>query len=125
MSHPEAKSGLVLIGAAIRRKRRKRGLTQRDLERLTGVHQSTISRLETGQRCGLKWSRFARIVGVLGGLDFGHDGGPRDVDLFGPYGLSPNPTVASQQLDAAETRLQAARDWVERRIAELAATRAS
>lgn len=120
MRDPDAKRGFELIGAAVRRRRVKLGLTQRDLERLTGVHQSTISRLETGDRCGLRWKRFAQIVGVLGGLDFVERGGLRDVDLIGPHGLSPNTKVALQQLDAAEAVLRAARDSVEHRAATLA-----
>ncbi len=122
MRDPEAKRGLQMIGAAVRRQRMRAGLTQRDLGQMTGIDQSTISRLETGQRCGLKWSRFAVLVATLGGLDFGGR------DLARPasrYGLSPNPTVARQQLEVAKAELLAARDWVERRAAEIAATSAS
>ena len=115
MSDPLAKRGMVLIGAAVRRQREKRRLSQRDLERLTGVHQSTISRLETGQRCGLRWARFAKIVAALGGLDFGRSVGE---DILGPYGLSPNPRVALQQLEQVEAILRSARDIVEGRLAE-------
>jgi transcriptional regulator with XRE-family HTH domain len=114
MADPRAKRGMVLIGAAMRRQRRNRGLSQRELEGLTGIHQSTISRLETGRRCGVRWARFAGIVETLGGLDFGGSAGE---GIFGPYGLSPNPTVALQQLEQAEAMLRTARAMVERRIA--------
>lgn len=112
MSDPLAKRGMVLIGAAVRRQRLNRGWSQRDLEGLTGIHQSTISRLETGQRCGVRFTRFAKMVATLGGLDFGRSG------AFGPLGLSPNPTVALQQVEQAEAMLRSARATVERRIAE-------
>jgi transcriptional regulator with XRE-family HTH domain len=114
MSDPQAKRGMVLIGAALRRQRLNRGWSQRDLEGLTGVHQSTISRLETGQRCGVRWTRFAKMVAILGGLDFGRSGG---VGSFGPFGLSPNPTVALKQVEQAEAMLRSARSMVESRIA--------
>jgi transcriptional regulator with XRE-family HTH domain len=115
MSDPQAKRGMALIGAALRRQRLNRGWSQRDLEGLTGIHQSTISRLETGQRCGVRFTRFAKMVATLGGLDFGRSGG---VGSFGAFGLSPNPTVALQQVEQAEAMLRTARDMVERRIRE-------
>ena len=119
---PKVKRGMVMIGAAMRRQRTKRGLSQRDVERMTGIHQSTISRLETGSRCGLRWSQFAAIVAVLGGLDFDE---PGTVRLFGAYGVSPNPVVGRQQLEEAEARLQEARAYVDRRATELAEVSAS
>lgn len=68
---PEVQRGFDLIGDAIRRRRRVLMLSQRDVERLTGIDQSTISRIENGRRFGLKWPRFARLVAELGGIDFG------------------------------------------------------
>ena len=38
----------VAIGIALTRARRERGLTQKELSKLSGVNQSTISRLEQG-----------------------------------------------------------------------------
>jgi len=61
--------GFAWIGVAVRRRRQRLGLTQQRLGSLSGVDQSVISRLERGQLRGLRWSRFARLVGALGGLD--------------------------------------------------------
>lgn len=47
-SDPRVLDGLVLLGSAIRRARRELGLSQDELERLSGVDQTTISRLERG-----------------------------------------------------------------------------
>lgn len=63
--------GFDLIGASIRQRRRVLGLSQADVERMTGIDQSTLSRLENGRRFGLRWRRFATLVATLGGLDFG------------------------------------------------------
>jgi transcriptional regulator with XRE-family HTH domain len=68
---PVVQRGMQLIGAAVRRRRQRLGWTQRDLERRSGIDQSTISRLENGQRVGLRLARLARLVAALGGLDFG------------------------------------------------------
>ena len=58
----------ALVGLAILRLRVYRGLSQEKLERLSGVDQTVISRLENGRLAGLRRSRFARLVGALGGL---------------------------------------------------------
>ena len=67
---PLVQKGLDLLGAAMRRARERKGWTQRELEARTGVDQSTISRFERGDRVGMRFSRLALIVGVLGGLEF-------------------------------------------------------
>ena len=41
------------------------GLSQRNLEALTGVDQSTISRLENGSAAGLRLDKLAVIIAVL------------------------------------------------------------
>ena len=53
----------------LKRRRLLAGLTQREVERLTGVDQTVISRLENGRQYGLRWSRFAILVATLDGLD--------------------------------------------------------
>jgi hypothetical protein len=60
--------GFVLIGRLVRRRRTRVSITQRQLEHLSGVDQTVISRLENGRLGGLRWSRFARLVDALGGL---------------------------------------------------------
>jgi hypothetical protein len=62
------RQGFEHIGHIVRRRRQRLGLSQRQLERLSGVDQTVISRLENGTLGGLRWSRFARLVGALGGL---------------------------------------------------------
>ena len=71
---PQVQRGMELIGAAARRARRRHRWSQRDLEARTGIDQTTISRFENGIRCGMRWSRFATLVAVLDGLDFGIPG---------------------------------------------------
>ena len=56
---------LLELGAAIREGRRQHGLTQMRLEALSGVDQTSISRLERGLAPGMKVSRLARILAVL------------------------------------------------------------
>jgi len=77
---PLSVDGMRLVGAALKRRRLRLGLSQTRLERMTGIDQTTISRLECGRRGGLRWSRFTLLVAVLGGLDFG------DLTGIGAYG---------------------------------------
>ena len=60
--------GYVLLGAQLRRRREQLGLSQRQLAALSRIDQSVISRTENGKQFGFRWSRFARLVGVLGGF---------------------------------------------------------
>jgi transcriptional regulator with XRE-family HTH domain len=60
--------GYELLGAQLRRRRQQLGLSQRQLAALSRIDQSVISRTENGKQFGFRWSRFARLVGVLGGL---------------------------------------------------------
>jgi transcriptional regulator with XRE-family HTH domain len=55
----------------IKRWRLRAGHTQRRLEELSGIDQTVISRLEHGKQYGLRWSRFAILIAVLGGFDDG------------------------------------------------------
>jgi transcriptional regulator with XRE-family HTH domain len=51
----------------LREVRRIRGLSQKDVARLSGVHEKTISSFETGQRIdSLKISQLRRILRVYG-----------------------------------------------------------
>jgi len=67
--HGIEQHGYDLIGATVKRRRLHASLSQRDLEDLTGIDQTVISRLENGKQYGLRWSRFATLIGVLDGLD--------------------------------------------------------
>ena len=92
---PVVQHGMDMLGAAVRRQRLRLHLSQTDLSYRTGIHQSTISRFERGRRCGLRWSRFAKLVAVLGGLDFG-DREPIALPGYRHQVLTPNPWVARQ-----------------------------
>jgi transcriptional regulator with XRE-family HTH domain len=67
--HEVEQRGYDLIGAMLKRRRLSAGITQREVERLTRIDQTVISRLENGRQYGLRWSRFAILVATLDGLD--------------------------------------------------------
>ena len=67
--HEVEQRGYDLIGAMLKRRRLLAHLTQREVEKLTGIDQTVISRLENGRQYGLRWSRFAILVARLDGLD--------------------------------------------------------
>jgi len=54
-----------MIGQIVNDGRRVAGLTQRQLGALSGLHQSTISRLERGKLPGLSMKNLAAVIGVL------------------------------------------------------------
>lgn len=60
--------GCLLMGRLVRDRREQLRLSQRQLERLSGVDQTVISRLENGRLTGIRWSRFMKLVDALGGL---------------------------------------------------------
>jgi transcriptional regulator with XRE-family HTH domain len=57
--------GMELLGRWIRESRVQAGMTQAQLARLAGLHQSTLSRLERGALEGLRLHRLAAIIAVL------------------------------------------------------------
>jgi DNA-binding Xre family transcriptional regulator len=57
--------GMELLGGWIRESRVQAGMTQGQLARLAGMHQSTLSRLERGTLEGLRLHRLAAIISVL------------------------------------------------------------
>jgi transcriptional regulator with XRE-family HTH domain len=61
--------GYDIIGRMIVKRRARLVMSQRELALRSGLQQSTISRLENGKQYGLRWSRFAILVAILGGLD--------------------------------------------------------
>jgi transcriptional regulator with XRE-family HTH domain len=56
---------LEIDGSRLKGFRRRRALSQQDLERMTGVAQSTISRLEANQRPA-RPSTLRKLAGALG-----------------------------------------------------------
>jgi transcriptional regulator with XRE-family HTH domain len=66
---PQQQDGFDAIGAMVRRRRAWLGWSQRYLEMRSGLDQTVISRIENGKQYGIRWSRFATLVGAMGGLD--------------------------------------------------------
>src|SRR4051794_28401899 len=65
---PEEQLGYKLIGRLIAARRRRLGWSQRYLEDRSAIDQAVISRVENGKQFGVRWARFATLVGVMGGL---------------------------------------------------------
>jgi transcriptional regulator with XRE-family HTH domain len=57
--------GMERLGRWIRESRVQAGMTQAQLARLAGIHQTTLSRLERGRLEGLRLHRLAAIIAVL------------------------------------------------------------
>ena len=57
--------GMVVLGRWVRDARVMAGMTQAQLARLAGMHQTTLSRLECGKLEGLRLHRLAALIGVL------------------------------------------------------------
>jgi transcriptional regulator with XRE-family HTH domain len=66
--HPAYVAGLELIGRQLRRARREKGWTQMQLERASGVDQTTISRLENGRLTSISILKLGAIALALAGL---------------------------------------------------------
>jgi transcriptional regulator with XRE-family HTH domain len=64
---PQEMDGLRKIGSQLRRARLGNGWSQHRLERLSGVDQTTISRLENGQLLSLRLARIADLMQALSG----------------------------------------------------------
>ena len=58
-------AGVRAIGRGFRRAQMNSGLSQRSLAAISGVPQSTISRLETGSRTSIRVAHLARLVAVI------------------------------------------------------------
>jgi transcriptional regulator with XRE-family HTH domain len=86
---PEEQLGYDVIGRLLRRRRRLLGWSQRYLEYRSGIDQPVISRLENGKQFGVRWARFATLVGSMGGL--GDEPYPRD--LPDPPSPRPSPPI--------------------------------
>lgn len=60
-------AGLRLIGRALRQGRHARGWTQYQLEQVSGVDQTIISRLENGRLEGVAFRKVAALARALEG----------------------------------------------------------
>src|SRR3954447_15994067 len=65
---PQEQLGYKVIGRLIAARRRRLGWSQRYLEDRSGIDQTVISRVENGKQFGVRWARFATLVGAMGGL---------------------------------------------------------
>ena len=64
---PIEAAGLRRLGEQLRRARLGRGWSQRNLERASGVDQTTISRLENGRLANLRLLRLVSLIAALEG----------------------------------------------------------
>ena len=94
----------MTIGATIRKLRRRKALTQQQLATLSGTHQSTIARIETGGTTAgltvLTLKRMAEALGCSIDLLAGRKGTGPAVGRPGPTLRSPRP-LTNQELWAA------------------------
>jgi transcriptional regulator with XRE-family HTH domain len=83
----------------LRELRRMRGLTQKDVARLSGVGQKTISSFETGERIGaLKLAQLERLLAAYGLTESEFFGGVIERELA-PWELDEEERAARRLLD--------------------------
>jgi transcriptional regulator with XRE-family HTH domain len=83
----------------LREIRRLRGLSQKDVARLSGVGEKTISSFETGQRIGsLKISQLKNLLAVYGLTEADFFGSSVEKEIA-PWELDEHEFAASQLLD--------------------------
>jgi transcriptional regulator with XRE-family HTH domain len=83
----------------LREIRRMRGLSQKDVSRLSGVGEKTISSFETGQRIGsLKLAQLRRLLGVYGLTEADFFGGMIEKQIA-PWELEPEQMATVRLLD--------------------------
>ena len=83
----------------LRELRRLRGLTQKDVARLSGVGPKTISSFETGERIGsLKLAQLKRLLSVYGMTEVEFFGGMVERELA-PWELDAEEMAARRLLD--------------------------
>ncbi len=87
----------------LREIRRLRGLSQKDVAKLSGVGEKTISSFETGQRIGaLKLAQLKRMLGVYGLTEGEFFGGTVEKQIA-PWELGEEEFAASRLLDDLHT----------------------
>jgi len=62
---PWSQAALELFGRLLRTWRLSAGMSQRMLQRDSGVHQSTISLIENGKRPGIRLVVIARLIAAI------------------------------------------------------------
>jgi transcriptional regulator with XRE-family HTH domain len=83
----------------LREIRRLRGLSQKDVARMSGVGEKTISSFETGQRIGsLKLDQLRRMLSVYGMTEQEFFGGSLEREIA-PWELDADETAMQQLLD--------------------------
>jgi transcriptional regulator with XRE-family HTH domain len=83
----------------LREIRRLRGLSQKDVARLSGVGEKTISSFETGQRIGsLKLDQLKKLLGVYGLTEAEFFGGTVERQIA-PWELDDEENAAQRVLD--------------------------
>jgi transcriptional regulator with XRE-family HTH domain len=83
----------------LREIRRLRGLSQKDVARMSGVGEKTISSFETGQRIGsLKLAQLKRLLGVYGLTEAQFFGGTVEKQIA-PWELDEEEFATSRILD--------------------------
>lgn len=83
----------------LREIRRLRGLSQKDVARLSGVGEKTISSFETGQRIGsLKLDQLKRMLGVYGMSEAEFFGGSVERQIA-PWELDEQECAAQKLID--------------------------
>ena len=83
----------------LREIRRMRGLSQKDVAKLSGVGEKTISSFETGQRIGaLKLSQLKRLLAVYGLTEAQFFGGSVEKQIA-PWELGEDEFATSRLLD--------------------------
>src|ERR1044071_8251031 len=87
----------------LREIRRMRGLSQKDVARLSGVGEKTISSFETDERIGsLKLSQLTRLLGVYGLKESEFFGGTIEREIA-PWELDEEQTATTRLLDGLHT----------------------
>jgi transcriptional regulator with XRE-family HTH domain len=87
----------------LREIRRLRGLSQKDVAKLSGVGEKTISSFETGQRIGsLKLAQLKRMLGVYGITEAEFFGGSLERQIA-PWELDADEFATTRLLDELRT----------------------
>jgi transcriptional regulator with XRE-family HTH domain len=87
----------------LREIRRMRGLSQKDVAKMSGVGEKTISSFETGQRIGsLKLAQLKRMLGAYGLTEAEFFGGSVEKQIA-PWELKEEEYLTSRLLDDLQT----------------------